>query len=166
MPPDRRLLGEIRQAYEGMNYAQLDQGQWVEWFRFNAAGTTSDPTYDTGPGRLWYPAITIPVWLGEFERQSKNFDDDGLYLVNTVHGIMSYYSFFSSTILDPDPTGQNHLNDRVGYDGTLFGISSFIPRGRVASYFYTISFDMIEIMAEDLAEDATNSLWAPYTVGS
>lgn len=166
MPPDRRLLREIRQAYQGMDRAQLEQGEWVEWFRFNPAGTTSDPTYPTGPQRAWYPSITIPVWLGEYNRAPKNFDDGGMYLVDQVHGIMSYFAFFSSTIVDPDPTGQNHLNDRVGYDGRLFGISTFFPRGRTASYFLTISFSMIQIMAEDLAEDAAIPMFSPYVVGS
>lgn len=166
MPPDRRTLRDIRSAYQGMKRYQEETGEWVQWFVFNSTATTSDPTYSTGPQRAWYPPITVPVILGEYERASKNFDDDGLYLVDQVHGVMSYFAFFSSTIIDPDTKGQNHLNDRVAFDGRLFTVTSFIPRGRVASYFLTISFDLIEVTAEDLAEDAAIAQFAPYITAS
>jgi hypothetical protein len=164
--PDRRTLRDIRSAYQGMKRYQEEAGEWVQWFRFNQAATTSDPTYSTGPQRAWYPPITVPVMIGEYRRAAKNFDDDGLYLVDEVHGVISYFAFFSTTMPDPDPLGADHLRDRVAYDGRLFSVSSFIPRGRVASYFLTISFDMIEVAAEELAEDAAISMFAPYLSSS
>ena len=134
----------------------------MQWFQFNPTATTSLDPYSTGPQRAWYPPITVPVILGEYQRAAKNFDDDGMYLVDRVHGIISDWQFFTSTIPDPDPNGVNHLNDRVAFDGRLFGVTSFIPRGRVASYFLTISFDLVEITAEDLAEDTAIAQFAPY----
>jgi hypothetical protein len=166
MPPDRRTLRDIRSAYAGMKRYQEETGEWVQWFVFNKAGTTSDPTYATAPQRAWYSPITVPVMLGEYQRASKNFDDDGMYLVDRVHGIMSYFAFFSTTIQDPDPNQQNHLNDRVAFDGRLFGVSSFQPRGRVASYFLTISFDLVQLTAEDMASDANIAMFQQYVVAS
>lgn len=166
MPPDRRLLRDIRSAYRGMQRYQVGAGQWLLWFRFNKAGTTSDPTYGTGPTRAWFPPITVPAMIGEYTRDPKNFDDDGLYQVDQVHAILNYFDFFSSTMIDPDPNGQDHVNDRVVFDGHLFSVSSFTPRGRVASYFLTISVDMIEIAAEELNEDPISSLFSPYLVAS
>lgn len=162
MPPDRRLLREIRSAYEGMKFYQLEAGQWVNWFRFNQSATTSDPTYDTGPQRAWYPPIKIPVIIGEYERAGKNYDDDGLYQVDRMYCIINYFAFFSTGMPDPDPTGQNHVNDRVGYDGHLFSLSGFLPRGRTASYFLTISVDMIEIGQAELYEDVAIPMFASY----
>ena len=166
VPPDRRTLRDIRSAYQGMKDYQYQTGQFVQWFRFDVADTTSDPVYGTGPQRQWYPAVTVPVMLGEYQRAPKNFDDDGLYLVDQGHLIISYFAFFSSTIVDPDPTGQNHLNDRVGFDGHLFSVASFLPRGRVADYFLTISVDLIEVAQEELIEDVVPSMFQPYIVAS
>ena len=166
MPPDRRTLRDIRSAYQGMKRGQVDQGEWVSWFRFNKSQTTSHPVYDTGPQRLWYPAITLPVWNAQYRRQSQNFDDSGLYLVDTVKLIFSYFAFFSTTMLDPDPNGQDHLNDRVGFDGRLFSVDSFLPRGRIASYFLTISVDLTEVAQEELIEDVVQDIFLPYVVAS
>ena len=164
VPPDRRTLRDIRDAYEGMKEYQLHVGQWVHWFRFNKGATTAHPIYDTGPQRVWYPAITLPVLIGEYSRAPQNFDDDGLYLIDRVHLIFSYDAFFHTTMLDPDPSGQDHLNDRVGFDGHLFSVDLFIPRGRVASHFLTISVDLTEVGQADLDEDRPDSMFSPYLV--
>lgn len=166
MPPDRRTLRDIRYAYHNMQRTQRIWGQWVQWFRFNQTSTTSDPVYSTGPGRLWYPPLTIPVQLGIYERALKNFDDDGLYLVDETKLIMSYDAFFHSGIIDPDPTGEDHLNDRVAFDGRLFELTSFIPKGRVADMFLTISASAREVAQEDLAEDPAAAMFAPYVAAS
>jgi hypothetical protein len=94
MPPDRRTLRDIQQAYYGMADYQLQTGQWVQWFRFNKTATTSHPVYDVGPQRMWYPAITLPVLLGDYNRAPQNFDDDGLYRIDRAHLIFSYFAFF------------------------------------------------------------------------
>jgi hypothetical protein len=162
MPPDRRLLRDIQSAYNGMLLAQLDQGQWCHWFRYNQAASTSHPVYDTGPQRVWYPPITLPIWLGEYQRAGRNFDDDGLYLVDRVHVICSYDAFFHTTMLDPDPWGNDHLRDRVAFDGHIFKVDTFLPRGRVASYFLTISIDLTEVAQSEMAEDGTIAQFTPY----
>ena len=166
MPPDRRVLRDIRDAYQGMAEYQINAGQWVQWYRFNKNGTTSHPVYDTGPQRAWYNPITLPVLLGEYNRAPQNFDDDGLYLIDSAHLIFSYYAFFQTTRPDPDPTGQNHVNDRVGFDGTLFSVDSFLPRGRVASHFLTVSVDLHEVAQEDMDEDSAIPMFDRYRVAS
>lgn len=166
MPPDRRTLRDIRYAYRGMKEYQFHVGQWVSWFRFNKAGTTVHPVYDTGPQRAWYPAITLPVLSLEYERAAQNFDDDGLYQVDRAHLVVSYDQFFHTTMLDPDPNGADHVNDRVGADGRLFSVDSFLPRGRVAAHFLTISIDLTEVAAEELAEDVAVDMFSRYTSAS
>jgi hypothetical protein len=162
MPPDRRLIREIDSIYKGMTDYQRDAGQWVSWFRFNKNQTSSDPVYDTGPQRVWYPPVVVAVYLGQYRRAGQNFDDDGLYLVDRVHVIVNYRAFFISGIPDPDPSGQDHVNDRVAFDGHLFGVDSFIPQGRTANKFLTISCDLREVAASEIAEDVATSVFAPY----
>src|ERR1035441_9179738 len=99
MPPDRRTLRDIRDAYEGMKQYQLDVGQWVHWFRYDTVDSVSHPVYDVGPERIWYPPITIPMVMGEYRRAPKNFDDDGLYLIDSVHMVCSYNAFFHTTMI-------------------------------------------------------------------
>ena len=162
MPPDRRLLREIRQAYGTMHDYQLLAGQWAQWFRFDTADTTVHPVYDTGPQRVWYPSVTVPVLFGQYERASQNFDDDGMYLVDQLHLVISYMQFIQSLVPDPDPNGNDHINDRVGFDGHLFKVTSFIPRGRVASHFLTISCDLIEVASSEMAEDVPSPMFSGY----
>ena len=148
-----------------MDRYQQQTGEWVAWFRFDQADTTSHPTYSTGPQRVWYPAVTVPVVIAEDIRASKNFDDDGLYLIDQLHLVVSYSAFIHSMIPDSDPTGQDHLNDRIGFDNKLFSVNSFVPRGRVANSYLTISVDCREVAQEDLNEDVLVSMFQPYVVG-
>lgn len=164
MPQDRRTLRDIYQAYENMKQYQLRAGQWVQWFRYNTSASTVMPIYDTGPQRVWYPAITLPVLMGQYVRAAQNFDDDGLYLVNTAHFVISYDAFFHSNMPDPDTSGNDHLNDRLAFDGVLFSVDSFLPRGRVASNFLTISVDAREVAQSEMDEDVTSAMFTPYIV--
>jgi hypothetical protein len=165
MPPDRRTLRDIRSAYRGMQRYQEQVGEWVQWFRFNQSATTSDPTYSTGPGRTWYPAVTLPVLIAEDVRADQNFDEDALYLLDHLHLIISYDAFLHTMMPDPDPFQADHVNDRVGFDGKLFDVNTFVPRGRVAASYLTISVDCQQTSQEDLDEDVLSTLFAPYTVG-
>ena len=166
MPPDRRILRDVRDAYQAMKQYQYEAGQWVYWFRFDKAGTTSHPVYDTGPQRAWKQPIILPVIIAEFERPPQNYDDDGLYIVAKAHLIFSYDAFFHSTMPDPDPNYQGHLNDRVAFDGYLFSVDSFQPRGRVADQFLTVSADLRGVAQEDMDEDTATSMFSPYLVAS
>jgi hypothetical protein len=165
MPPDRRTLRDIRQAYEGFkNDYQLNAGQWVQWFQFNPAATTAHPIYDTGPQRAWNTGVTVPVLEGIYTRAEQNFDQDGLYLVDSVRLIISYKAYLQALLKDPDSTGMDHLNDRVVFDNHLFSVDSFVPRGRIASYFLTISVDLTEVAQEELDEDNDTGMWDSYIV--
>ena len=166
MPPDRRLLREIRSAYQGMREYQTNAGQFCFWFRFNQGATTSHPIYDTGPQRAWYSPVTVPLLMGIYQRAAQNFDDGGLYLLDKLHVVLNYWDFFESTMPDPDPSGQNHLNDRVGFDGHLFSVDSFLPQGRVADYFLTISCVLAEVTQSELQEDVVPSMFQSYIVAS
>jgi hypothetical protein len=133
---------------------------------FNPQETTSHPVYGTGPQRAWNTPITLPCQIGEYNRAQKNFDDDGLYLVDHVKLIFSYNAFFTTAMPDPDPNNQNHLNDRVGYDGKLFSVASFLPRGRVAAYFLTVSVDLIQVAQEEINEDVVPGMFDQYILAS
>ena len=104
--------------------------------------------------------------IAEFERPPQNYDDDGLYIVDKAHLIFSYDAFFHSTMPDPDPNYQGHLNDRVAFDGYLFSVDSFQPRGRVADQFLTVSADLRGVAQEDMDEDTAISMFSPYLVAS
>jgi len=143
---------------------QREAGQWAAWFRFNAAQTTSHPVYGTGPQRAWYAPVTLPLLIGEFHRAPKSFEEDALYRVDQAHLIFSYSAFFHSLMPDPDPTGQDHVNDRVGFDGKLFSVATFTPEGRVADEFLTVSVNLFEVGQGELDEDVASPLFASYTV--
>ncbi len=165
VPPDRRTLRDIKQAYAAMNRYQQQTGEWVQWFRFDQVDTTSHPTYSTGPNRVWYPPVTVPVVIAEDVRAGQNFDDDGLYLLDRLHLVISYSAFIHAMIPDADPLNQDHLNDRIGFDNKLFSVNTFVPRGRVAAQYLTISVDCQELAQEDLNEDVLATMFQPYVIG-
>lgn len=145
-----------------MKQYQLQVGQWVAWFRQNESATTAHPIYDTGPQRAWYNPISLPVLLIEPLRARRNFDDDGLYLVDHVHIILSYDAFFHTGMPDPDPNGIDHLGDRVAFGGKLYTVIAFLPQGWVADYPLTISADAVQVKQEEMDEDAEVAMFAPY----
>ena len=162
MPFDRRLIQERTLAYRAMREYTGQVGQDLAWFRFNPNLTTSHPVYDVGPQRVWYNPVTVPALIGQYIRPSKNLDADGLYLAAQAHGTISYEAFVASGIPDPDPSEENHLNDRVGFDGHLFTVMEFTPVGRVASAFLTIAFVLHEVDRAIYEEDAAVPMFAPY----
>ena len=67
---------------------------------------------------------------------------------------------------DPDTNGQNHLSDRIGFDGILFSADSFIPRSRVASQYLTISVTAIQLAQEEIIEDLPVPMFQSYVLDS
>jgi hypothetical protein len=166
VPPDRRTHREIRSANAEMKHYQYETGQWVQWFRFNQPATTSDPVYGTGPQRVWFPSVTVPCYISEYQRSGQNFDDQGLYLVDRLHLIISYSAWWHTNMPDPDPFRQDHTNDRVGYSSTLFAVDTFYPQGKVGNSFLTISCDLREVAAEEMLEDVPVPMFAEYFTAS
>jgi hypothetical protein len=164
MPPDRRTLRSINAAFRTMAAYQNYAGQWVQWFRLNKSATISDPMFGTGPGRVWYTPVIVPVIDARIIRPPRNFDDDGLYLVDRAHLVLSYRAFFNTVLPDPDTDGKNHYGDRAGLDGVLYTVTDFIPQGRIASNFLTISVDLIQVAYSELNEDVVAPMFAGYAV--
>lgn len=159
---DRRFINEIRSLYRGLREFAYQGGMPVNWYRYNASSSTSDPVYDTGPERVWYAPITVSTIMARYIRAPRDYNDDGLFRVDRAQLVLSYFDFFSSTMPDPDVTGQDHLNDRVVFDGKLFRLEQFLPQHRVADQFLTIAIEMTEIAASELQEDTT-SMFSGFT---
>jgi hypothetical protein len=175
---DRRLRRVIGRAQRSIRRTSQRQGQRVLWYEFipssvedvdsNDQGTAvDDDLYDEGwsqvrPGSTqggsaaqWGYPKPVQVFQAMLTEGAQTFDPEGgSYMVDNLTLIVGYQAFLRAGVSNPADRGA-HINDRVEYDGRLFAVDAFNPRGRVADTSLTVTVRCLEIKDDELP----NSVW-------
>jgi len=171
---DRRLRRNAIRINQGLERFGRQVGQDVLWYEWNAASVededSSDPgpqfdddLYDEGgsqPGRPdapvgrnaeWWAPVTVRVLQAVLNEGEQEFQDIGNYTVDRLSIVVAYEALVKAGISNPTDRG-GHMNDRIGYDGRLFSVDAFNPRGRIANVpGFTVSVMATEIKDDELA---------------
>lgn len=169
---DFRLRRNARRINDGLRRQTRLVGQDVLWYVWIAESVededSDDPgsvfdsdLYDeggsqsiggnigTGQSAQWYAPITVRVYQAILNEGSQEFQPEGQYTVDRLTLIVSYESLKRAGIPNPTDRGA-HTNDRIDYDGRLFSVDSFNPRGRISNNVFTVTVQCLEIKDDEL----------------
>lgn len=173
-PTSKRLKRQIEHMDRTMTGAALGWGQTVLWYEFNPASIEDadsgdpdvafdDDLYDEGgsqlnrvggaigSGRRWHSPKRVKVYQAMLNEGAQEFNPEGNYTVDTLTLIVQY-SELRKKISNPTDRGA-HVNDRIGYDGRIFSVDSFNPRGRIADAIMTVTVQCLEVKEDEMALD-------------
>jgi hypothetical protein len=131
-------------------------GQHVDWYRFDSASSTVDPTYDTGDyeggGRRWEKPFSIHVVLATISQGPQYQNDRGFYTTDTltlVINAIEMYEHFPRMSAFPD----EYLLDRIVYRGKLFSPNLIYPKGHIKEHLVVARVDAEEVKPEEVVND-------------
>jgi hypothetical protein len=183
-----RLKRQIRHMDRQMKRATRGWGQTVLWYEWDPASVEDedggdpgiafdDDLYDeggsqsarvgpaVGSGRRWKAPRTVPVYQAVLNEGEQEFLPEGNYTVDRLT-LYVQYSELAKRISNPTDRGA-HVNDRIGYDGRIFSVDAFNPRGRIADAVMTVTVHCTEIKDDEMrldGEDWYSSSTSPSTM--
>jgi hypothetical protein len=135
-------------------------GTEVDWYVFDQDYLTSHPTdvydevYDVssqvpGKGSRWKTSFKMPVIMGQQLRGTNTMNERGRYLTDTLRLVLAIDDvnhLLPSLSSDPN----NHIQDRVVFQGEVFIPTRLLPRGRYKNNYSVITIDTNQCNPEEL----------------
>lgn len=170
MGDHRNSVRQLLRSYQkGLRQFQHEVGDNIVFYEFDRLNSTMDDTYDEGqlpdifdpaladtgtPGRVYRNPVIIPaVWVF-LTAPTTVQTEEGEYTVNTVSFRMSTQTAGRVGLQTPlDPA--KHFNDRFSYNGFLYRVDKWSPRGWLFGQYMMVDVSGTQVKTEELAEDAT-----------
>ena len=153
---------ETDQIYTAMRGWRDVSGDWVDYYRFNATSTIIDDIYDeaTGQGRLYYPAIRIPVLHVTLIPGENQNSETGFYYNDTLSIIVAFDQFTRTGMDYVDVQQGNYLKDRIYYNQKVFRTVSMYPKGKIQQRPTMIGIDCTQLKPDELIDDVQFMPWS------
>lgn len=148
---------ELDNIYRGMQRdMQLEVGQTIPWFVFDAANTQIDPIYDVGgtpSGRRWKDPIFLPVVNAIKLEGEEVTNDRGFYVIDTFRIIFSADAAVQSGLGDIIYNPDQHNIDRLVYENKVFAVSQIRVRGILTAGYAVCGVDAKQVKDEEMVND-------------
>jgi hypothetical protein len=140
------------------------------WYIYDPINTVLDPIYDVGQditggvgGKAWTGPFTIPVVRAVIDQGEARTSAVGFYNADTLHltfNIEDVQKYAPNIIIRPDTNNR----DRIVWRGQVYRPFSIQERGIIAERFTILSVDCIQVMPEEMVNDAQFFTSASSTV--
>lgn len=148
---------ELGAIYEGMREdLQEFIGQYVPWYRFDAANSVVDPIYDVGAdtgGRRFKAPFLLPVLGVDLEQGVEINTGQGEYTTDVCHIVVSYDQAEKAGLRRMSHNWRLFMGDRFVYNDTVFQVREIRVRGPVREHYEVLGIDGWEVNAEELVND-------------
>jgi hypothetical protein len=152
----RSVRREIRSAERGLRELQREVGDTVSWYELDRTVSTADDIYDEGPGadgglRFRAPRPVPAVWI-RYQPPTRIATDQGEYTLSSISLRVSVDGMRRSGLdapLDPD----RHFDDRFGYNGFLYRVESYVPRGWMLGTYIMVDVSGRQLKPDELQTD-------------
>lgn len=151
----------MRSIQRGLRSFQREIGTEVLWYEFDPQTSSAGDTYQeggipnpfdpqlqtTGAGLVFRPPVQIPVVWMRFQPPEQVQTELGEYTVNRTSLRIASDAMRSSGLRYPfDPAA--HYNDRYFYNGFLYRVDTYAPRGWVHN-----AYNMVDVTGRQLKEE-------------
>jgi hypothetical protein len=140
------------------------------WYIYDPVNTVLDPIYDVGQdvtggvgGKAWTGPFTIPVVRAVIDQGEARTSAVGFYNADTLHltfNIEDVQKYAPNIIIRPDINNR----DRIVWRNQVYRPFSIQERGIIAERFTILSVDCIQVMPEEMVNDAQFFTSASSTV--
>lgn len=153
---------ETDRMFKGMRGWRDVSGDWLDYYRFDAAATQIDPIYDeaVGQGRVYKPPVRIPcLHVTHIEGENEN-SDTGFYYNDTLSATIAFDQFVGVGMDYADIRTGNYLKDRLYYDQKVFRVIQLAIRGQIQQRDIIVGLDATQVKPDELVDDVLFSQFA------
>lgn len=153
----RSVRREIRTAERGLRELQREVGESVTWYEPSLASSTVNSVYDEGPGLgpglVYRSGRDVPaIWI-RYQSPSIVATDDGEYTLSHISFRVTANAMRRSGLAAP-LDADHHFNDRFSYNGFLYRVESFSPKGWLMGTYLMVDVTGRQLKADELMTDA------------
>lgn len=154
---------ETDAIFDAMRGWQSVDGDWVSYYRFDAAHSDIHPIYDepTGDGLRWLEPVRIESMHVEHVEGSNENSDRGFYYNDDLDVTVPFDLFIQAGMGMADINTGNYLKDRVVYDRKVFRIKTISIRGQMQQRDIIVGIEGTQLKPDELVWDPQFSDWAP-----
>ena len=154
---------ETNAIFEGSEGWQEENGDWCNYFRFDAAHSESDLVYDepTGDGLKWLPPVRIEAMHVTDVRGSVEETDRGFYTNRSIVVKIMYPKFIEAGMSRADINTENYDKDRLVYDNRVFRVRQISIEGQIQERDTVVNITGAQMKPDELVMDAQFANWAP-----
>jgi len=153
---------ETDQIYMAMRGWRDVSGDWIDYYRFDAASTTINDIYDeaVSPGRVFGSPVRIPVLHVTVIPGDNQNTEYGFYFNDTLVIICAFDQFTMTGMDYADVLQGNYLKDRVYYNQKIFRTLSMTPAGKIQQRPTMIRIECTQLKPDELVEDSQYLPWS------
>lgn len=141
---------------------QSTYGDWVVYYRFNAAATQIDDVYDeaVGQGEQWLSPVRVPcIHVNHIEGANEN-GDTGFYYNDDLDAAIPFDLFTQAGMTMADIQTGNYIKDRVLYDRKIFRVKTLSILGQIQQRDIIVGLDATQCKPDELVNDTQFAQWS------
>jgi len=134
----------------------------IQYFRFSRSSSVMDDVYDegTGAGKVYRPAVTVPVLHVTHNEGMNENTDSGFYFNDDAYVTASFDQLYRTGLVLQDIAHDRYLKDRFVYDDRVFRVTNMHILGQVRERDIIVSFEGTQVKPDELVDDPQFSYWA------
>lgn len=154
---------ETDQIFNALAGWQEVDGDWADYYRFNAGLSQIDEVYDepVGQGLVYYPPVRIQAQHIEHVEGSNENSEYGFYYNDDAALICAFDKVLQAGMDYADISTGNYLKDRVVYDRKVFRVIQISIRGQMQRRDIIVGIACTQVKPDELVMDAQFANWAP-----
>lgn len=147
--------------FKGMRGWRDVNGDWLNYFRYDAVNTQVDPVYgETTTGRLFLPAVRMPcLHITHLEGGNDNAAY-GFYQNDDLDATIAFDLFIQMGMSMADIETQNYLKDVVHYERKVFRITNLAIRGQIQRRDTIVGLTATELKPDELVDYPQFAQWS------
>jgi hypothetical protein len=153
---------ETDRMFRGMRGWRDVNGDWMDYYRFDADATQVHPVYGEviGQGRIYKPPVRMPCLHVTHLRGANENGTAGFYTSDDLDATIPFDLFLQMGMNYADIDTQNYLKDRVLYDTKVFRVTNIAVRGQIQERDVIVGVTAAQCKPDELVDDATFAQWS------
>lgn len=152
---------ETDRMFQGLRGWRDVNGDWLNYYRYNASATTSNIYGEsTGQGRVYLSPVRVPCIHVTYMPGANDNAEYGFYTNADLDAIIAFDLFTQMGMTLADIETQLYLKDRVLYERNVYRITQIAVRGKIQERPTIVGITATQCKPDELVDDAQFAQWS------
>jgi hypothetical protein len=152
---------ETDRIFRGLRGWRDVNGDWLNYYRYDAVNTQVDPVYgETIGGKLYLPVVRVPCLHVTHLEGGNDNHEYGFYQSDDLDAIIAFDLFIQMGMSYADIETQNYLRDIVQYERKVFRVTNLAIRGQIQRRDIIVGMTATQIKPDELIDNPQFAQWS------
>jgi hypothetical protein len=152
---------ETDRMFKGMRGWRDVNGDWLDYYRYDAVNTQVDPVYgETTGGRIYAAAVRVPCLHVTHLEGGNDQNAYGFYQNDDLDAVVAFDLFIQMGMTYADIETQNYLKDIMRYERKVFRVTNMAIRGQIQRRDVIVGITATQIKPDELVDNPQFAQWS------